>query len=307
MQWSAFFAMPLAVGIAKGREQWISLVETFRTLFYWWSPDAAFLHLDASTLGMPQHKRREWEAGQYRTGFPQTSVVKVVSGHLAAVAPRAARFLEKFRMDLEDIQSLLLDVQEGATPQAAACNWVRSKRSLWTDWIPVDTQCLPGEGLQSATGDYLTERSAAVGCSTCRPGNFSAQILDDKGHTYACKPCRAGTFESGFGKTACVDCEVGTFSSRSGRAHCDRCELGRYANATGMTSCQACGEHWSTSQLVVSEGVETWVQVDGATSESLCVCVEGRPLVTNFSEKLVACVRGLYMAARAARTLNPKP
>ena len=71
MQWSTLFSMPTAIGIPKGEEQRRFAVENFRTLFHWWSPDAAFTHLDASMLVFPQHNRREWEAGWYRTAYPE--------------------------------------------------------------------------------------------------------------------------------------------------------------------------------------------------------------------------------------------
>ena len=299
--------MPTAIGIVKdGAAHWETVVGNFETIFYWWYPDATFLHLDAWIFTVPRHSRREWAANEYRTGFPEVSVEKVVSGHLPAVAPRASRFLEEFVMDLEDIQGLLLEVREGATPWAAACNWVRSKRSLWTEWIPVDTQCLAGEGLQNSMDEYVTNRSEAVGCATCRPGRFSKSILDGTGATFVCEPCPAGTFESAFGKTACVDCDAGTFANSSGRAYCDLCDQGRYANATGMTYCHACGsEHWTTSQLMVLDGAETWVQVNGVTSESFCTCIAGWPLVATInlrqaSYARVACVNASY-------SIHPKP
>ncbi|CAE7822465.1 unnamed protein product, partial [Symbiodinium sp. CCMP2456] len=276
MQWSTFFAMPTAIGIPKGEEQRRSLVENFRTLFHWWSPDAAFLHLDASQVVFPRHKRREWEMGLYRTGYPENNIVKLAAGQLAAMAPRVYQFLENLRLDLEDMQSLLLEVERGATLRVAACSWVRNNTEIWTTWIPVDTQCLPGEGLQDSNGQHLANRSAAVGCSSCRPGNFSRSILDNEGETYVCKPCPAGTYENAFGKTVCVSCDVGTFTNAAGSAHCVRCDLGRFANVSGMTQCHACGtEHWTTSQHIVNDDVDRWLEVDGATSASFCSCVEG--------------------------------
>eukprot|EP00439_Symbiodinium_sp_Y106_P023885 s6647_g2.t3 len=306
MQWSTWFSMPTAIGIAK-EGHWESVVENFETVFYWWYPDATFLHLDAWIVAMPRHSRREWAVNLYRTGFPEVIVEKLVSSHLPVVAPRVSRFLEKFLMDLEDILGLLLEVHEGATPWAAACNWVRLNRRLWMEWIPIDTQCLPGEGLQSSLEEYVTNRSDAVGCSTCRPGSFSKSVVDDTGATFVCEPCPAGTFESAFGQTACVDCDPGTFTNSSGRAHCDYCDLGRYANASGMTSCHACGsEHWTTSQLVLSDGVETWVQVKGVTSRSLCTCIAGWFLTQQgICER---CIRMVYRCfGRASRCSGGSP
>ncbi|CAE7785744.1 unnamed protein product [Symbiodinium sp. CCMP2592] len=306
MQWSTWFSMPTAIGIAK-EGHWESVVENFETVFYWWYPDATFLHLDAWIVAMPRHSRREWAVDFYRTGFPEVIVEKLVSSHLPVLAPRVSRFLEKFLMDLEDILGLLLEVHEGATPWAAACNWVRLNRRLWMEWIPVDTQCLPGEGLQSSLKEYVTNRSDAVGCSTCRPGSFSKSVVDGTGATFVCEPCPAGTFESAFGQTACVDCDSGTFTNSSGRAHCDYCDLGRYANASGMTSCHACGsEHWTTSQLVVSDGVETWVQVKGVTSGSFCTCVAGWFL--NQQGVCERCIRMVYRCfGRASRCSGGPP
>ena len=80
---------------------------------------------------------------------------------------------------------------------------------------------------------------------------------------------------------------------------CSACDFGTYATSSGMTACEACGNStgnagngsmWTTSK-VVDRGldVETWVEVEGATSASFCHCMKGYHLHQNHCK---VCLEG---------------
>ena len=94
------------------------------------------------------------------------------------------------------------------------------------------------------------------------------------------------------GETSCTPCEVGTMAAEKGLMECVPCRLGQYANATGRTFCHQCGYSmapaqlrlWTTSQKVVQDDGEMWIQVQGATDESMCGCIPGTYLSPISSE-----------------------
>ncbi|CAJ1362422.1 unnamed protein product [Effrenium voratum] len=65
---------------------------------------------------------------------------------------------------------------------------------------------------------------------------------------------------------------------RPGRSQCHRC-----GNGTGQE------ERWTTSQMVLREGQETWIQVQGSDNISYCGCVAGAYLWNGLCE---TCIEG---------------
>ncbi|CAE7464201.1 RPS6 [Symbiodinium natans] len=276
MQWAAHYNMPLAIGIASQAHIYSSLAMTARTLFHCWLPDATFYQTDASFMVFPRHKASEWKEYLYRTQSGQAGIVKFVSGDLRARAPKVVEFLENFALDFSEMQELLIEVT--TTPmQDVACQWIRSRRTLWESWVPVETQCLTGYGLQNSAGEHVLIREEAVGCSVCAAGEKSEEFTDELGPTHRCVPCPPGSSQSTFGESFCSPCDVGTFADKERQAYCSRCPSGHYTNKTGTTECMACGggNQSTTSRLVVATDRQKWIQVDGATSDKFCGCVEG--------------------------------
>ena len=276
MQWAAHFNMPVAIGIAPwGR--YVSMAATARTLFHCWLPDATHTQIDASLLVWPRHRAREWQEYLYRTADGQFRIVKFVSSDLRERAPKVVKFLENFELELAEVQELLAEVTAGASMEDVACQWIRSRRTQWEGWVPIETQCLKGYGMQNSAGEHVLIREEAVGCSICAAGKASEEFVDELGPTHRCVPCAPGFSQSAFGESFCSPCDVGTYADKERQAYCLRCPSGRYANVTGSSECVACGggNQSTTSRLLASDRHQKWIEVDGATSEEFCGCVEG--------------------------------
>ncbi|CAE7674717.1 RPS6 [Symbiodinium sp. CCMP2592] len=307
MQWAFFHGMPVAVGIARDFDLYAAYAAQSRSLFYCWLPDATHVHIDPSLLQFPRHEPSEWEASYYRTSDAESRIAKIVSRDLRSKAPRVVKFLENFELDLSGMQDLLSAATNSSVEQVA-CEWVRSQRGRWQQWVPVETQCVPGYGLAtdaSGLSAHVDNRSEAAGCSICTAGKVSEQFSDEHGATYRCVPCSLGTAQSALGQTLCTPCEVGTYADQRGRAHCRRCELGRYANVTGASDCDACGggNRSTTSRLVSAESGFKWIEVDGAATRSFCGCVPGWFLSSD--GLCMPCIRGSSCPGSSQMELLP--
>ncbi|CAE7721159.1 ENDOV, partial [Symbiodinium sp. CCMP2456] len=139
MQWATFHGMPFAIGISKGFPQYASMSANARTLFHCWLPDATHVQIDPSLLHFPRHQASEWAENYYRTSDAQSSIVKFVSRDLRSRAPNVVKFLESFEFELTEMQDLLTQVVLGASITEVACEWARSKRSVWQRWVPIET------------------------------------------------------------------------------------------------------------------------------------------------------------------------
>lgn len=196
------------------------------------------------------------------------------------VANRALALAESLTLSEPEIQELLVaHLASGDDPWTSACKWLK-RTSHWTTWLPSDTQCAEGKGLVDAQGAFVLKESDAISCSVCPVGTYSKRLET----TRICEACPPGEHQSLPGETSCTPCEVGTMAAEKGLMECVPCRLGQYANATGMTFCHQCGSPsyppaqlrlWTTSQKVVQDDGEMWIQVQGATDESMCGCIPG--------------------------------
>ena len=143
MQWAFFHGMPVAMGIAKDFGLYAGYASSARTLFYCWLPDATHVHLDPSLVQFPRHEASEWEVSKYRTSDAESLITKMVSRDLRSKAPKVVKFLESFELDLSGMQHLLSETATGSV-ETVACEWVRSQRSRWQQWVPIETQCVQG-------------------------------------------------------------------------------------------------------------------------------------------------------------------
>ncbi|OLQ03823.1 hypothetical protein AK812_SmicGene13205 [Symbiodinium microadriaticum] len=66
------------------------------------------------------------------------------------------KFLESFEFELTEMQDLLTQVVLGASITEVACEWVRSKRSVWQR---SNRQCLQGYGLADPVGEQVSTRA----------------------------------------------------------------------------------------------------------------------------------------------------
>ena len=69
--------------------------------------------------------------------------------------------VKKILLELDEIMDLLLDVKVTASMETSACTWIRNNRDRWDRWIASVTDCVPGQGLVNADGDFVQNRSEA--------------------------------------------------------------------------------------------------------------------------------------------------
>ena len=210
---STVYGFPVAIGIAASWDLFVANVVRTQSLFYWWMPDATFLHLDPSYIVLPPHSPLEWSQGNLRTAGSQNYISKLVSPEIRAFAPSVRVFLQNMKLELGDITELLMEVASGRSTFETVCSWISANTVRWRKWIPVDTNCLPGFGFQAADGvTPASLREEAVGCLLCPAGTFSERLVDELGETYRCVPCPRGSSQRVPGKSDCVQCSPGTIA-----------------------------------------------------------------------------------------------
>ena len=314
MQWATVHGLPLALTHTSSlfTAEFAAMVRSMDLLFYHFEPDDLFKDLDISRIILPSHSPNAWLKGDYSTASDEQYIGKLAAQHLRISAPRVRKFLQNFR--LESAVPLLAypfgvyDV--GAVFAPAACEWIRSNEDIWRAWIPVATDCTLGFGLADAQGASVASLDTAVDCHVCPAGSFSELFTDNSSRaTYRCQLCEAGQHQSRFGQSGCVACAPGTYAKEAGQALCTPCGRGTFMNSSGAKECLPCGDDvWTTSKLEAggSGGGEKWIEVEGATSESDCHCVEGRHAVSSSaSTTCEVCVDGSSCPGSGVLALLP--
>lgn len=280
LQQAFWHNMPLAFATGKREpiDEYVVLGRELQSLVYWWTPDVKFALSEATAVIFPKHNPAEHRRQIYKSQRQATVLTKWASADMQKVANRALALAESLTLSEPEIQELLVaHLASGDDPWTSACKWLK-RTSHWTTWLPSDTQCAEGKGLVDAQGVFVLKESHAISCSVCPVGTYSKRLET----TRICEACPPGEHQSLPGETSCTPCEVGTMAAEKGLMECVPCRLGQYANATGMTFCHQCGYSmapaqlrlWTTSQKVVQDG-EMWIQVQGATDESMCGCIPG--------------------------------
>lgn len=270
LQRSHAWELPLAVAVAKDWATYLRIVNDHRVVFYWWFPDSAFLHIDPTRIVWPPHVEREWERNMVSTDDPETAIVKLAHHEMPDKASvgteRLLATLARVRFsraDITELMSAYVDRVPGEESlEAVACEWLNKSMDKWSQWIPVDTNCLEGQGLVSLSGDFVDVRVEATSCAWCTTGQISVGFEDYIGPTHRCKACDLGKFSATIGMTVCEDCAEGWAASREGMSGCDRCTFGEFASSTGSSQCEQCASGFITS-------------FEGATSAEACLCGEG--------------------------------
>ena len=241
--------------------------------------DVKFALSNAKSVIFPPHNPAEHRQQIYKTQRQATVLTKWAAADMGKVARRALQLAESITLSDPEIQELLVaHLASGEDPWTSVCKWLKGT-DQWESWLPSDTHCGDGKGLVDAQGEYVVEEANAVSCSVCPVGTFSKK----SGVTRICEACPAGQHQELPGESNCIPCEIGTMAPEQGLMNCLPCKLGQYANATGMTFCHQCGNAdsaerrllWTTSQKVTQYNADTWIQVQGATDESMCGCVPG--------------------------------
>ncbi|CAE7297920.1 unnamed protein product [Symbiodinium sp. CCMP2592] len=276
MHWSTTYGIPAAIAVANSFSKYVSIVETTRSLFYWWVPDATFVALQPHHITFPPYSAQEWLHGNMRTAASGTYISKAVSSNFANQALRVRNFIANMNFELAELMKLLLAIASGTPRYDVACQWVRDNKQRWQDWLPIETNCITGFGLADGTGTFVTNRVNATSCEVCTPGRFSQEYLDNTGATRRCVHCAPGTSQEKSAETGCTPCPAGGYTDSHGRETCDVCDQGSYQALEGQTGCTSCDEV-RTTRLLAASRLEDCVCREGLIEKSgLCVsCGEG--------------------------------
>ena len=177
-QQAAAYNMPLALGVAATWSKFLEVPKKYKTMFYWWTPDSAFLEMQPSKLVLPPFNAYAWSQSDYTSAASAIPVAKIATKDLQAMAPDIMKLLEASLFDLEAVDSMMLNMKSNSvTRKQAACDWLKGNTDRWKSWIPKATKCNPGFGLyDDATDTFTAERATATTCRACLPGMFSKAL-----------------------------------------------------------------------------------------------------------------------------------
>ncbi|CAE7831424.1 unnamed protein product, partial [Symbiodinium sp. KB8] len=272
MFWSTTYGFPAAIAVANSWGNYVSIVSTTRSLYYWWVPDATFITQQPQSIVFPPYSASEWAQGNMRTAASGTYISKSVSSNFANQAPKVSSFIAGVNFELAELMDLLLTIAAGTLRYDVACRWVRDNKQRWQEWLPIETNCITGFGLADAAGNFVMDRANATSCEVCAPGKFSQEYLDITGATRLCVPCAPGTSQEKSAATSCTPCQPGSYTDTDGRATCNVCEQGSYQTLEGQTGCTSCDEV-RTTRLLAASRREDCVCKQGLIEASLGVCV----------------------------------
>ena len=168
----------------------------------------------------------------------------VVSRDLFSLAPRVESFLAGINVDIDTVNSLLLENKAGTDMKDVVCNWLNANTQTWRAWLPDDTKCFAGFGLfNTASGQYVSGRENREGlrCQACPSGTFSTQLIDNDGQTFVCSECPRGTSQPSGAQTSCEPCGAGEYQDETGKQACKRCAVGYYQDSkSGFSRLSVC-------------------------------------------------------------------
>eukprot|EP00434_Breviolum_minutum_P008465 symbB.v1.2.007468.t2/scaffold455.1/size335105/16 len=306
IQQATFHNMAVAFGTAiNGTYNYIQLGIQHQSLTYWWFPDTMFATYNPTLVTFPAYDPAEKAQDIHRTGDEFTRLVNFAAGGIESVADKAVHVATTMNIFTPEIEWMLkrynqLDQDVWAT----ACEWLLANDALWQSWMPNETACTSGKGLVDQNGNFITNRGEAVGCETCPVGHYS----QEQDATRVCTPCSSGSYQGLPGEDVCLPCERGRVAPEEGMRACTQCPLGEYAPGTGLSICSICGagtgqeDKWTTSQPVISQGKETWIQVQGADNISFCGCVVGTYLWDGLCQE---CIEGAVCEGSSKLLLAP--
>jgi len=261
MQRAAKFNMPMALTVGKTNAKYRSVARQRRCLPYWFQPDSSFIDLSPSILTFPPYNALE-RAQKIRTSMADNSrLSKWIHNRLGVQASRLRTFLLRVSFTMDSINELLLEnkLQNNSTHESVACNWIRGNEHLWSPWIPIKTECIPGMGLASAAGFFVEDRALASTCAWCPPGRHSAEYLDHLGPSHVCSRCQPGRSQPNPGQQECGACDPGRFADAPESQECRYCAYGAFQNNSESTACTECPQPMTTRIL-------------GAVGASTCIC-----------------------------------
>ncbi|HEX6593588.1 MAG TPA: glycine betaine ABC transporter substrate-binding protein [Bacillota bacterium] len=159
VQASSSGAMATALGEAIENEEPIIVTG--------WSPHWKFAKYDLKYLDDPQGVFGEEEI-----------ISTMVREGLDDDMPNAYKLLDQFSWTKEDMESVMLDIQEGTSPEDAAANWVEENSDKVSKWT---------EGVEEADGDEI-ELVYVEWDSEVSSTHVVAKVLEDLGFAVTVTP-----------------------------------------------------------------------------------------------------------------------
>jgi glycine betaine/proline transport system substrate-binding protein len=132
----------LAAAIASAYEQGKPI------LFYYWGPTWVMAKYDLVMLEEPPYNEADWTALREAAdpakaravAYPKVAVEVGANTKFLSAAPTVAGFLAKYRTSERTVSEGLLYLQEnrGARARDAALHFLRTRKDVWTQWVPVE-------------------------------------------------------------------------------------------------------------------------------------------------------------------------
>lgn len=122
-------AMLAEVSSAVSREEPI--------LFYFYAPHAIFSRFDLTQVALPAYTDDCYaDEAAIDCAYPSDELMKIFSAGLAEKDANVHTFLSNFNYGSDAQVAMLGDVDNGASIEEAAQNWVDGNESVWKAWLP---------------------------------------------------------------------------------------------------------------------------------------------------------------------------
>ncbi|CAL1167555.1 unnamed protein product [Cladocopium goreaui] len=157
--------IPLAFGVGATWGDFVSVANTKKSMFYWWTPDPTFLEMSPVMTKFPAHDKQAWEQGDISTAALGVFIGKIVSHDLSALAPRLVGFLDNIQIDMDTINAMMLDQKtSGEEWEPVMCRWLQNNPQIWSSWMPDDSTCFPKFGMfDEITEQFVSNRDDKEG------------------------------------------------------------------------------------------------------------------------------------------------
>lgn len=108
-------------------------------LFYFYEPHAVFSQFDLTQVTLPDYSDdcyADAENGSVACAYPSDQLLKIISPDLSQKSPAVDTLLHNMQYDNAAQISMLAALDNGATLEEAAQQWVDQNEDTWRTWLP---------------------------------------------------------------------------------------------------------------------------------------------------------------------------
>ncbi|KAI8848420.1 hypothetical protein BC829DRAFT_214698 [Chytridium lagenaria] len=145
-------------------------------IFYTWIPTTFVASNNVTRLMLPfdasgafNKHMRDPQNTVLTVDEPQFSLLKGGTSKFPQEFPDAAEFLNKFEIQDDEVNLMLLEIANNISYTDAACNWLRNNEARWSAWIPPPPKTF--DKCPTGTGRYLLDGLGI--CLTCPSESFN--------------------------------------------------------------------------------------------------------------------------------------